>query len=336
MIDLFRKLLATLLKFLRSFLAENPKLHALLYDMSNKEEFGNLYEHEKMLADAVRMECYRKAIQKQIGPDDVVLDLGTGTGILSFLAAAKKAKKVYAIDHSDFIDIARKIAAHNKIENIEFFQSNSRNFNPDVEFDVIIHEQIGDYLFNENMIQNILDLKTRLLKPEGRIMPGRFELFLEPTNLAEPFKTPFIWENQLYGIDFSFLKDHSEALEAFKPQDYKQIWLKPGAVKQFLCEISPILTFDLNTLQSEKEIAHSLEISRQVVKPGSFDGFCLFFKVIFDAELSIDTSPLATNTHWGNCFFRIESRQCSSGEAIHFTFTMQDFLNIKTWEVFIR
>lgn len=324
-----------LLKFLRKLLASSPRLRALLYDMRNKDEFGNLYEHEKMLADSVRIDHYRKAIEKYVGSEDVILDLGTGTGILSFFAARQNPKKIYAIDHSDFIDVARCIATHNNIVNIEFEQCNSRNFNPGVKFDVIIHEQMGDYLFNENMVQNLLDLKCRLLKPEGKIIPGKFELYLEPASLAETFNVPFIWDNHNHDIDFGFLKN-LKILEDYKPAEYVQQWLEANAVKCFTCTAEPVLSFDLNELYSEKAIPHSIEISKKIRTQSSIDGFCLFFKAIFDDEINFDTSPLSTNTHWGNCFFRIESRTHAVGEIINYQLTMPDLLNIKTWSVEIN
>ena len=330
---LVRKLIITVMKFLRGILARSPKLRLLLYDMSNEKEFANLYEHEKMLADRVRINCYREAIIKHVSPGGVVLDLGTGTGILSFFAAQQGAGKIYAIDHSDFITFARAAAKENKLKNIEFVQSNSRYFKPDIKFDIIIHEQIGDYLFNENMIQNLLDLKVRLLKPGGRILPGRFELFLEPACLQDEYNIPFIWENRLHGIDFGFMRKYHDELAKYKPQEYKQEWLCAAAVKYFLCRQQPVLSFDLHTLESEKDIPQQLDVAKQVAEPGSLDGFCLFFRVIFDDDISFDTSPLTAYTHWGNCFFRVESRNVSTGDVLRFQLTMKDLLNIKTWSV---
>ncbi len=67
---------------------------------------------------------------------------------ISLATSMNKPKKVYAIDHSDFIEVAKEIAKQNNFENTEFIETTSRKFNPDVKFDVIIHEQMGDYLFN--------------------------------------------------------------------------------------------------------------------------------------------------------------------------------------------
>jgi len=141
----------------------------------------------------------------------------------------KTQKNIYAIDHSDFISIASKIAQHNNFNNIEFIQTNSRDFETEVKFDALIHEQIGDYLFNENMIEKLLDLKNRLLKPNGRIFAGKFELYLEPVALKEEFNVPFIWENQIDGIDFTFLREYYEE------------WLGADVVKKFLC--APLLFY---------------------------------------------------------------------------------------------
>jgi len=333
---LLRRTLISVLRHFKNLLVSNDKIRILLYDMGNEKEFGDLYEHEKMLADSVRIDTYKIAIQKLIGPEDVILDLGTGTGILALFAAKQKPQKIYAIDHTKFIDVAREIAKRNGCEDIEFIRCNSRTFKAKEKLDVILHEQMGDYLFNENMIHNILDLKKRLLKPNGRIIPGKFELYLEPTTLEESFNIPFIWENKLHGIDFGFLKENYEALDEFKPADYREQWIEGAAVKQFLCDSKPVLTFDLNTLKSEDEIPHSIELTKQMVRSGSFDGFCLYFKVIFDEEISFDTCPLTEYTHWGNCFFRIESRPCFGGDVVRATLTMRDLLDIRTWSVSVK
>jgi protein arginine N-methyltransferase 1 len=324
------------LSLIRKTLSSNKRLRNLLYEIRNRDEFSDLYEHEKMLADKTRVETYKKAIEKNISEGDIVLDLGTGTGILSFFAAKNKPKKVYAIDHSDFIDVAKEIAKKNNFENIEFIKATSRKFNPDVKFDVIIHEQMGDYLFNENMIFNLLDLKKRLLKPKGEILPGKFELYLEPVDLNDEFNVPFLWENKVHGIDFTFLEKHYETLEKFKPADYRQEWIEATAVKQFLCMPEPVLSFDLNTMNSEKEIPRAIEIEKQVIESGMFDGFCLYFKAIFDNEINLNTSPLSEYTHWGNCLFRIETRACSGGEKIRYKFSMPNLLDIRTWRVSVQ
>jgi protein arginine N-methyltransferase 1 len=201
------RLLQAIFDWLKNTVFANRALRNLVYDVQNIGEFTSLLEHEKMLADESRVTSYFRAIQRTVQPGQVVLDLGTGSGILAFFAAQKKPRTIYAIDHSNFIEVARQIAEHHHIQNIVFVRQNSRQFTPPEPVDVIIHEQMGDTLFNENMVENLLDLKKRALKPGGKILPGKFNLYLEPACLREDYKTPFLWENRSYGIDFTFLKN---------------------------------------------------------------------------------------------------------------------------------
>ena len=130
------------------------------YDLMNDENFAGLETHEEMLSDRVRVEAYHRGIHRHVAKGDVVVDLGTGTGLLAFMASRAGAKTVYAVEHSDFIDLAREIAEYNGFTNIEFIRANSREFTPPEPIDVVLHEQMGDELFNENMLENVLDLEA--------------------------------------------------------------------------------------------------------------------------------------------------------------------------------
>lgn len=272
-----------LLSRVKAFLKSGKLIRNLIADIDNSEEFGDLIEHEQMVADAVRVDAYRAGIARQVRLGDVVVDLGTGTGILAMFAARNQPRKVYAIDHSPFIEVAKRIAAHNKIDDIEFIRTNSRSFQPGESVDVILHEQIGDDLFDENMLENILDLKKRVLKPSGRIVPGKFELYLEPVYLKTIYKVPFIWERSVHGIDFSCLKDPGEA-DCYKRTAYANRYLRWGSVDYFLCEPTPILSFDLNVMTDSSEVARTVEARRTTIRSGTLDGLCMYFRVIFDEQ----------------------------------------------------
>lgn len=124
-----------------------------------------------VLADRVRVDRYERGIRAHIRPGDVVVEFGTGTGILAPFAA-RTARQVYALDHSAVIEGVRRVAREPGVTNIEFLRTNSRQFTPPEKVDVILHEQIGDELFDENMVQNVGDLRDRILKPGGRKLHG--------------------------------------------------------------------------------------------------------------------------------------------------------------------
>jgi protein arginine N-methyltransferase 1 len=76
-----------------------------------------------MIADTVRMRAYTAALRAAVKPGDVVLDIGTGTGIFALLACQYGASKVYAIEPNDNIQVARKLARENGFQDrIEFIQ----------------------------------------------------------------------------------------------------------------------------------------------------------------------------------------------------------------------
>lgn len=303
----------------------------LLYDIENRGTFEDFSCHEMMIADNVRMKSYHDAIARYINPGDVVVDLGTGTGVLSYFAAQKNPEKIYAIDHSELIiRVARTIADENGITNVTFLPQNSRFFEPDEEVDVILHEQMGSNLIDENMIENILDLKKRVLKSTGRILPGRFELFLEPICLKEEYRVPHLWENNIYGIDFNCLKDCSEYTDHSRPSKLK---IEHSSVDYFLCDPEPILSFDLNTMHDPGEIPNSIETTKNVVRPGQMDGLCLYFKVIFDDEIGFDTSPLSPFTHWDHPLFRTERRAYARGEELSLKINLEDPTRRETWSI---
>ena len=62
---------------------------------------GELREHAGYLGDGVKIAAYEVALAS-LAPGRVVLDLGSGSGILGLLAARAGAKHVYAVDSCPF------------------------------------------------------------------------------------------------------------------------------------------------------------------------------------------------------------------------------------------
>jgi len=326
------RILRRLMRGTKNLLTSTQTGRNLLSDLNNRDEFSSLLAHERMLADPVRVESYYQAISRHVTAGSTVVDLGTGTGILAMFAAQQLPRKVYALDHSEFIGVAQEIATHNGVYNIEFVASNSREFSPPEKVDLIIHEQIGDELFTENMIENLLDLKRRILKPGGRILPARFELFVEPVQLKPGRTIPYIWERALHGVDFSCLRNN-EKVNTYLPPDYHCYLVDPGAVDFLLCEASPAMTLDLDEITRPEEVPGEASMARTIIRDGYLDGYVVYFRVTFDDTLAFDTSPMSEVTHWRSRLFRCPRRVCSVGEQLNYRFTMMDPADVRTWVV---
>lgn len=296
----------------------------------NKGYFADLHSQERMLADQERMAFFYEAINRKIQPGDRVIDLGTGTGILAAFASRAGAEQVYAVDHSSIINHARMLAAVNGIENVDFEDVHSTKLYLDEKVDVILHEQIGDFLFDEAMVPNVCDLRDRLLKPGGMILPAQFELFCEPITVRDERRVPFIWElKDVHGFDYSFL-------EASRPGDGEYYGFGScdlGIVKNFLGKPTPIMEVDLHTVV-EDEMPLSVTLKRTVRSKGLLDGLVVYMRAKVDDDLVLNSSPLDPKRapHWGYRILRLDQKEVEIGDVLEVTLSVEDWANPESWQ----
>ena len=72
--------------------------------------------HSSLLMDRARTESFHQAISNVVKAGDVVLDLGSGTGILSFFACQAGARAVYAVESGDVAELSRLLCAANGLQ----------------------------------------------------------------------------------------------------------------------------------------------------------------------------------------------------------------------------
>ena len=317
---------------LEDVMPENEETPTDKYREFNSNYFADLHEQERMLGDQRRMTFYHEAISRHIKPGDRVVDLGTGTGILAAFASRQGAAQVYAVDHSTIIDHAKALAAENNIKNVSFEDVHSTKFHLEEPVDVILHEQIGDYLFDEAMVQNVCDLRDRLLKPGGLILPSQFELFCEPMTLHDDKRVPYIWElTDVHGFDFS-------SMEHSCPQNvgyYRLVSCDLGFVKHFSGEPEPILDVDLHTI-GESSLPQSVKFKRKVINPGIIDGLVIFMKAKVDDDLVLSSSPLDPEraSHWGFRILRLDQNRAEIGDELEVTLDVEDWSDPDSWQWF--
>ncbi len=291
--------------------------------------FGLLDQQERMLADRPRMAFYHEAITRHIKPGARVIDLGTGTGILAAWAAQRGAAVVHALDHSAILAQAEELAAHNGIERVNFVAVHSSEFHLDEPVDVILHEQMGDYLFDEAMVANVCDLRDRLLKPGGLILPSRFEWYCEPVQLHESRRVPFIWQMPVRDYDYSCLRSQRPD----EPEYYRLASCDLGLVERFLGEPVPTLTFDLHTVQ-EGDLGSEVLIRREVTQAGTLDGLVVYFGLKLDDDLSLSSSPCDPGraTHWGFRILRTDTEAVEAGDVIAIVLKVGRWSDPDSWE----
>jgi protein arginine N-methyltransferase 1 len=305
--------------------ARNPRVRQLAYELRNRGVFADLYQHDRMLADSVRVDAYWAAIGKHVSEGDVVIDLGTGSGVLA-LFAARQGARVHAVEHGPIIDAAREVARANGVGSIEFHQRNSRRLELPEKVDAIVHEQIGDALFDERVVANIADLRDRLLKPGGRIYPSRLRLFVEPVQLQDGYRAPFAWQQELHGIGFGALERFGDT----QGQGYLYRTFRPFPFDRFLCSPEPVVSVDLE-VANDSDLPKRIAYERPVEREGLLDGFVVYFDAHFDDEIGFTSSPASAPTSWGTPFLRVSPRRVTPGDSVRLELTADDLADPATW-----
>jgi protein arginine N-methyltransferase 1 len=132
----------------------------------------SLEGYGKMIADRVRMEAYSEALRRAVRPESVVVDLGAGTGIMSCISVQVGAARVYAIDPSETLEVARTVARGNGLDDrIRFYQARSDAVTLPEPADVVVADLRGVLPAFPGNFQAIADARERFLKPGGVLIP---------------------------------------------------------------------------------------------------------------------------------------------------------------------
>lgn len=282
--------------------------------------------HRSLLEDSSRTNAFKEAINKSVKKNDVVVDLGAGTGILTFFAQKAGAKKIYSIESQNIIEIAKQIAKKNNIQNNILFKKGSSFFiDLPEKVDVIVSECFGWFLFGGSMIAALIDARNRFLKKGGILIPNAISIYLVPVVSSSHYKSINYWGSK-YGIDFSPAQTYAN----------NNVYLASFKRDNFLAIPNQVLSISLN----KEDTNETFDINTQFIvsKDATMHGLCGWFDAQLAENILLSTSPLQKKTVWQQAFIPLEKPlEVKKGDVLYIHLSLQrsldDFISNFEWSV---
>jgi protein arginine N-methyltransferase 1 len=270
------------------------------------EEFANPLLQESLLLDKARCDTYREAIHRTIKPGDVVVDLGAGTGLLSFFALQAGARHVYAIEMSDIADAAAELIAANGFQGrITLIRKNSKKVRLPEPCDVLVTETLSAFCFDaENIIEFVADARERFLKPGARIIPESADTFLLPF-YSDAFGAGRL-PPRYYDLDFN----------PFRKRLFKSYSIVPASGKPFSALSQPAICYQIDFRKDTANPGKTFAPFR-ITADGRLDGFLGWFEARLCEGVTLSNSPYLPLSHWWQLYLPIhEQPHYRSGQTI--------------------
>ncbi len=286
-----------------------------------EREMYSLLDYGQMIADPVRMGAYSEALNASLEPGGVVVDLGAGPGLFAMLACQAGAGKVYAIEPSDAIQVAREIATANGFgDRITFIQDRSTEVSLPEPADLIIFDLRGILPAFGSAIPDVIDARTRFLAPGGALIPGRDILrtaLVESEESHRRFTTP--WSETTWGLDLRPAIGYTT-----------NNWLKRTLrADELLTHPETMAVLDYLTIEAT-DLSQTIEMGLE--RDGIAHGVAVWFDSSLAGNVSMSNEPGGPGMIYGQAFFPLpEAVPVQAGNRVVITFRADLIGRDYTW-----
>lgn len=263
--------------------------------------YGSLVQQQNMMQDFTRTSTYQRAIHENYEEfrDKVVLDVGAGSGILSFFAAQAGARRVYAVEASSMAAHCECLAAANGLNNvIRVITGKIEEIQLPEMVDIIISEPMGYMLVNERMLESYVYAR-KFLKKDGRMFPTKailhIALFSDEQLYIEQFSRTSFWcQESFHGVNLTALK--SSVLDEIFHQPIVDSWHTDILA-------SRTITWEFDFEHDNREKLHRIDIPFELLalRTTFIHGIATWFDVGFVGKTKttwLSTAPTEPLTHW--------------------------------------
>ncbi len=263
----------------------------------------------KMIAEGPRVNAYVEALRRVVKPESVVVDMGSGPGFFALLACQLGAKRVYAIEPDNVVELARRAAITNgfadRLVCIQDFSSRVKLLE---RADIIVSDLRGVLPWFQHHLPSICDARLRLLKPGGSLISARDLIWASLISAPEKYEElTGVWKADLHDIDFRAGRS---------PVVNSWIKFRPKP-EQLLVEPVLLHTLDYGRVESPDVNA---SINWKITKSGTAHGALLWFDTELMPGIGFSNHPAKPELVYGSAFFPFSSPiELQNGDEIGLT-----------------
>ena len=268
--------------------------------------------HRTLIADHVRLAAYRDALARVIRKGEtVVADIGTGTGILAFIAAKLGAKKVYAYEMAEIGAVAERLRALNRVRAVELVPGRSTEILDPPRADVVVTETLGNFALEENLVETMNDARARHLKPGGVLIPGSVEQFVCPVVAPRLYDDLAAWDRVGTAVGLEF--DLSPA----RVMSMNNVYIRTLRPDELLERGAAARVWDSVDFKASNRLARKGSGEWTFRSPATVYGLAIWWSAALGPDVTLATSPLGAPTHWEQLFFpALEPIRLAAGEML--------------------
>lgn len=264
--------------------------------------------HRTLIADRVRNQAFHDALARVIKRGETtVADIGAGTGLIGVMAEKLGAREVILYEAAEVAGVAAATLKANRAKACHLMPCHSTEMDEPPRVDVVVSETLGNYAFEENIIDTLADARLRHLKDGGVMIPARIRQFAVPVISARIHDELTVWDRVGFGLDLSDARDMSlnnAYVRSLKPDEL----LDGGAAAK---------VWDTVALGSDTRASRKGEASWKLDTAHRIYGFAYWWDAELIAGVSLSTAPDAPRTHWEQLYFPLQApMMVDAGESL--------------------